>query len=198
VDINAGEGDSNNYFYRVCAIDLNNKTACAETQAGKFTRPLAKGWHLLSVPLVQSNWSVEVVLQTVRFQTVRQYVPGDVQDPWKSYSPWKGYSDLHPLDRETGLWVEVAADCNLTLAGVVPESTIITLSPGWNLVGFPSFAQDYTVDDLMVGILAVRVEGVDASAQPHFLKVLAPSDLLQAGEGYWINVPFGTWWVIRN
>jgi len=198
VDINAGEGDSNNYFYRVCAIDLNNKTACAETQAGKFTRPLVEGWGLLSVPLVQSNWSVEVVLQTVRFQTVRQYVPGDRLDPWKSYSPWKGYSDLLPLDRETGLWVEVTADCNLTLAGVVPESTIIALSPGWNLVGFPSFAQNYTVDDLMVDILAVKVEGVDTSAQPHFLKALAPSDLLRAGEGYWINIPFGTWWVIRN
>lgn len=70
--------------------------------------------------------------------------------------------------------------------------------PGWNLVGFPSFAQNYTVDDLMVDILAVKVEGFEASAQPHFLKALVSSDLLRAGEGYWINVPSGTWWVIRN
>jgi len=67
VDSDAGEGDPGNYFYRVCAVDLNANSSCSPNQAAKFTRPLALGPSLVSIPLIQSDESVETVLQTVMY-----------------------------------------------------------------------------------------------------------------------------------
>jgi parallel beta-helix repeat protein len=38
-DISVGEGDTNSYFYLICAVDLNNKTTCAEEQAASSLNP---------------------------------------------------------------------------------------------------------------------------------------------------------------
>ncbi len=197
VDNYAGDGDPNIYFYKLCAVDLNNNTSCSTGQAAKYTRPLSKGPNLVSIPLIQSDESIQTVLQTLSYDNAWSYDP--INQEWKSFSKSKLYGQsLEYLNHTMGIWVNVTQDSNLTVAGVVPTSTTIDLQAGWNLVGFPSFDDNYTVADLKAAVAVERIEGFDALAPPYFLRVIADGDLLQAGFGYWIRVNTATDWTVDN
>ncbi|MFQ6128728.1 MAG: hypothetical protein ACE5QW_07495 [Thermoplasmata archaeon] len=112
------------------------------------------------------------------------------------FKPYKG--DLKTVDHIMGIWVNVTADSNLTIAGVVPSQTTIQLHKGWNLVGFPCFNTSLTVADLMSTVAVERVEGFDVSSPLNFLRVLQNSDVLLAGEGYWIKVSEDALWIVSN
>ena len=196
-DSGKGEGNPEDYFYLVCAVNSWNNTACSNEQAAKFIRTLSEGLNLVSIPLSQSDESVEVVLQTLSFDKVWFYDSLNLR--WKSYIESKPYiGELRHVNHTMGLWVNVTQDSNLTVAGVVPTSTTIDLQAGWNLVGFPSFDDNYTVADLKVAVTVERIEGFDGLAQPYFLRALTDGDFLQAGFGYWIKVGSETIWTVQN
>ena len=194
-DSYAGEGDPTNYSYRVCAIDRNDYTACAEGQAGKFTRPLSKGPNLISIPVIQSNKSIEQVLQTVEYDNAWTYDPS-IQ-AWRLHTDERPYLASGKANHTMGIWINVTEDCNLTLAGIVPTQTSVQLYAGWNLVSFPSFNTTYTVADLKAETGATRVEGYEL-APPYFLRVLTDGDVLQAGCGYWVKVDAPISWIVGN
>lgn len=197
IDDLVGEGDPNDYFYRVCAFDQNNKTSCANVQAGKFTRPLSKGPNLISIPLVQSDEATERVLQTVEFDKAWSFLA--VENKWKwfmTFKPYKG--DLRTIDHGMGVWVNVTERSNLTVAGLVPSTTSIHLHAGWNLVGFPSFDDAHTVSDLKASVVVEEVEGFDASTPPYLLRTLTDGGLLKTGFGYWINISTDDMWTVIN
>jgi parallel beta-helix repeat protein len=193
----AGEGNPNNYFYRLCAVDLNNLTNCSVSQAGKFTRLLSNGPNLVSIPLVQPNESIETVLQTLKWDEAWSYDP--LLRKWKSHMTFKPYNgELRELNISMGIWVNVTEQSNLTVAGKVPSSTTVYLHAGWNLVGFPSFNVNYAVSDLKASVGAESIEGFDAFIPPYFLRALTDGDVLQAGYGYWVKVAGDTSWVIAS
>ena len=97
-----------------------------------------------------------------------------------------------------GIWVNVTQDSNLTVAGVVPTSTTIDLQAGWNLVGFPSFDDNYTVADLKAAVAVERVEGYDGLAPPYFLRAMADGEILKTGFGYWIKTSSDSIWTLNN
>lgn len=197
VDVLAGVGDANSYYYRVCAVDALSITSCSDGQAGKFVRQLLSGPNLLSVPLILSNESIEHVLQTVEFDRARAYDASSGH--WMSYMRGKPYlGDLRSISLTMGVWVNVTADSNLTLAGAVPTQTTIQLRKGWNLVGFPSLSTSFTVADLKATVPVERVEAFDATAPPNFLRVLQDSDVVLAGHAYWVKANQNTVWVISN
>lgn len=196
-DINAGEGDSSNYFYRICAVDMGNNSTCAADQAGKFTRQLSEGPKLVSIPLVQSDESIGTVLQTLHWDKTWTY--NSSVNEWKWYMKFKPCrGQLKKVNHLMGLWVNVTQDSNLTVAGLVPSSTNIQLFAGWNLVGLPSFNATYVVADLKAETGATRVEAFDPNTSPYFLKEMQDSDILLAGEGYWVYVPSDVVWVLSN
>ncbi len=196
IDRYAGEGGPDNYFYLICAVDANNSIACAEDQAGKFTRPLVEGPNLVSVPLIQSNTSVERVLQTVRFDKAWAYRAYDPNDQWKWFMTFKSYGDLWRINHTIGVWINVTTECNFTVAGIVPPQSTVHLYEGWNLVSFPSFNATYSVADLKAETAATRVEGYDPTP-PHFLRVLGDAEVLVAGIGYWVKVEADTVWTVE-
>ncbi|TET90652.1 MAG: hypothetical protein E3J35_06130 [Methanomassiliicoccales archaeon] len=197
VDNLAGEGNPSNCFYYVCSVNLFNLSSCNYTQAGKFTRPLSEGPTLVSIPLVQSNESVGTVLQTLKWNRAWAYDP--TVPEWKSATRSKPYfGELQIVNHSMGLWVSFTEDSNLTVAGIVPSTTSIHLSAGWNLIGFPSFNSTYTVADLKSETGATRVEGYDTISPPYHLKALQGFEVLKAGEGYWVYVPSDVIWVLSN
>ncbi|MEE9115678.1 MAG: NosD domain-containing protein, partial [Thermoplasmata archaeon] len=197
IDVQTGEGNPNNYYYRVCAVDFGNNTRCSNQQLGKITRPLSKGPNLVSIPIIQSDESLQTVLQTLSYDNAWSYDP--INQEWKSFMKSKPYGQgLEYVNHTMGIWVNVTEDSNLTVAGVVPTLTTINLQAGWNLVGFPSFDTNYTVADLKAVVLVERIEGFDAFAPPYFLRVMADGNFLQAGFGYWIRVVTETSWTIGN
>ncbi|MCK4444987.1 MAG: right-handed parallel beta-helix repeat-containing protein [Thermoplasmata archaeon] len=196
VDVFAGEGNPNDYFYKVCAADQSNRTGCDENQGAKFTRPLSKGPNLVSIPLLQSNETVETVIQTVQWDKSWGYDSSNRK--WERKMKFKPYlGGLDQLDHTMGLWVNVTTGSNLTVAGIVPSQTVIRLLAGWNLICFPSFAT-YTVGELRTDVNAIRVEGFDSVAEPYHLRALSDADSLQAGYGYWVWIEDDVSWVVPS
>lgn len=184
-DISAGEGDPSNYFYRICAIDQDSRSACLLNQAGKYTRPLTKGIHLVSSPFTFYNADILEILQTVKFEDAWAvpYSPSG----WLHHSASKPHQDYIELDYYDAIWVNVTEDSNFTVAGKVYwASTAIFVRPGWRLIGFPSFSTTYTVADLKASISVSSVEGFDPSSPPYYLRELSDGDTLESGYGYWI------------
>jgi hypothetical protein len=66
-------------------------------------------------------------------------------------------------------------------------NTTIALEVGWNLVGFTSFAADFSVSSLKAQVPVLRVEAFSAADAPHHLKVLGDADLFSGGNGYWVR-----------
>jgi parallel beta-helix repeat protein len=182
-----GEGDPNNYFYRVCAVDVNNKTRCSDDQVGKFARSLAKGPNLVSVPLMLEDSRVDSILGRVPFSEAWFF--DSVNKKWSSIVKSKPYGQGTPIIGHThGFWLNVTEDSNLTVAGLVPSAPNIFLTAGWNLVGFPSFNQDISVGDVKSLWTAQWVEGCDSLALPYNLQKLKDSEVVLAGYGYWVWV----------
>ena len=188
-----GEGDSNGYFFYVAAND-SALSSQAPNRVAKFTRPLAPGPNLISIPLIQSDESIETVLQTVKYDNAWFHDPSSGE--WNWYMKDKTYSGgLSDLNHTMGMWVNVTEASNLTVAGIVPAQTTIHLYEGWNLVSFPSLNSSYTVADLKAETGATRVEGYDP-APPYFLRVLGDAEALQAGYGYWVKVQSDAEWTV--
>lgn len=190
-----GEGDPSNYFYSVCAVDMFSNAACSPNQAGKFTRPLIAGPNLVSIPLIQSDESIEYVLRTVGYDKAWSYDPSS--QGWRWFMTSKSYRrGLWITNHTTGLWINVTENSSLTVAGVVPAQTTIHLCKGWNLISFPSFNSSYAVYDLKMDTGAVRVEGHD-SMPPYHLSVFGDIEVLVAGEAYWVKTQIDSDWIVE-
>ncbi|MCJ2563826.1 MAG: hypothetical protein LN417_07030, partial [Candidatus Thermoplasmatota archaeon] len=192
--VGCGEGDPGNHFFYVSAID-GLFSISAANRVAKFTGPLAPGPNLVSIPLIQSDGSIETVLQTVLYDRAWYYDSSSKE--WKWCNRIKEYRrGLWDLNHTMGAWINVTLDSNLTVAGLVPAQTVIHLHEGWNLVSFPSFNSSYSVADLKLEIGPTRVEGNDP-VQPYFLTVLEDADLLRAGYGYWVRVDAALDWIVH-
>ncbi len=197
IDEFAGEGDPNAYFYQVCAVDSSDNSTCSERQAGKFTRAVSEGPNLVSIPLIQSDESIEKVLQTVKFDKAWTY--DAYQNKWISYMTFKPYKgELKTVNHRIGIWINVTEESNLTVAGIVPLMTSIELLLGWNLVGFPSFGTNHSVGEFKSDTSAPRVEGFNSSSPPYFLRVLSDSDKLETGFGYWVYSVLNVFWEVSG
>jgi parallel beta-helix repeat protein len=197
VDNLAGEGNPNNYFYRVCAVDLNNKTSCSGNQTAKFTRSLSTGLNLVSVPLVQYDENLSTILQTLSYDNTWSF--DSVDQEWNSFMESKPYGGtLEYVNHATGFWVNVTQDSNITVTGGIPTSTAIILHAGWNLVGFPSFNTTYSVADLKAVTRVTRVEGFDSTSAPYFLRLMNDGEFLQAGHGYWAYLESDIIWTVHD
>src|SRR3990172_362458 len=115
-----------------------------------------------------------------------------------------------------GFWLSPKSDANglylgdLMVFGKVPESTPITLCHApdvWNMVGYPSgIARHHapwipkTVAQELVGINYHHVETYDPTVPPYYLKILASTDPMLPGFGYWIllNAGGGTTWTVAT
>ena len=188
-DIGAGDGDANTYIYEVRSVDSADNEATAITRAAKFTRSVSAGWNLFSVPVVTSDLSVASVLQTLSWNRARTFVASDAADPWKAYMPTKAYNDFTAVDHTQAVWVNVLAADAFTVAGLVPSGVTLTLQPGWNFVGFPSFrATLYTLADLQTAVPQITMVDTFDPVGPYYLRRMLDTDPLQMGHGYWVFV----------
>jgi hypothetical protein len=138
------------------------------------------------VPLLEGNVPVEDALAGIRYDFARAFT-GSNERPWLLFSQSRGYSDLRFTNSSTALWVNVTSSSEIVMTGFVPSITTLHFNVGWNLVGFSSFAADYSVSQLKAELPVLRVEGFNESEVPYHLKILGDADTLFAGNGYWIR-----------
>jgi hypothetical protein len=183
-------------------ITMNsNKSITATFVQITYTVNLTQGWNLVSVPLIQSNTSIQSVLSNIsgKYDIVQWYNASDTLDHWKTYSTFKPSSqnDLSNVNHTVGFWLHTTMACNLTVYGPRPTSTNINLKAGWNLVGYPARNDStYNVTQLKAGTGATKVEGIDLTS-PYRTKELVGSDVLKRGRGYWVLVPSDTIWTVN-
>lgn len=187
VDVLAGEGNPDNYFYYVCALSIDNRSACSIDQVGKFTRFLSKGWNMVSIPLVIGNESIGFVFQTVSFSELRRYSSSGVNDAWQHHSSAKPYKDFSTVAVHEGYWINATDNSNFSVAGIVPVNVSIPLSQGWSLIGYPSMITRQ-LGDLLTSVQWSRAETFENASSPYFLTQIYDSDQVSPGDSLWIHV----------
>jgi hypothetical protein len=201
-DKGAGDGDTNDYYYIVRAVDnaLYNDTNLAK--AAKYVKPVNIGWNMVSFPLIMSETDPMEVLQTVNdsLKNALIFDASDKIDSWKS--TLKG--DLDIINNTMGLWVYVNSSDYLISAGIVSDVTVIHLYKGWNFVGNPSYT-NLSLSQALNGVNWDSVQFYDSKdTQGDFWKhnatnkpdTLNDLKMLRVGEGYWLYVTQeGNWTV---
>ncbi len=160
------------------------------------------GWHLISLPRQPGDTGVTSVLSSI----------ADKYDSICSYSPtlgWRWYltdtpqvSNLSDVVSGVGYWILVEEPCSLPMQGAEP-STEISLSIGWNLVGY-TLGESKPIVDCMYSINGeyTSVWEYDpilgwrwyfpASPQTSNLTSMRP------GFGYWIKVITNCLWDVSE
>ncbi len=196
-DALGGHADTNTYFYCVGAVDDAGQETLDGQQASKFTKYMASGMVLMSVPVVTSDTLITTVFQTVNYVRVVYYdANAGKRHNWKTFDTRKPYSDVFDVDHTMAVWVEVISDGYLTVGGLVPQQTTIHLVVGWNFVGYPSFVERAVSDTITV--YYQTMETFDPLDPPWYLQRLGDTDLMTAGEGYWIHVSEEFDWILTN
>ncbi len=188
IDPNRGDGDPSNYFYFVRSYNITGRTD-RSYYAAKYSAYLTEGWHLISLPVIPDDRSIERVFRTLDFESIATYDPTDSINPWKRYDTFKGWADIDRLNHRMGVWIKVTSDDYWAVAGLVPETTQVQLYAGWNLVSNPTFTPGPVITEL-AGIDYERIEGYYPSSVPYCLEVKMPNDFMVTGEGYWIEVDY--------
>lgn len=194
----AGSGDPANHFYRLVAKDAAGQATASPDQFVKYARTLTAGPHLLSIPVRMSDTGIDTVLRGVDYEVARTYVnPAGYGKNWLTRARDKPWGDLTNMDETIALWLVVRTDSELIVAGILPSSVTIHLEVGWNFVGYPSFV-DRTVGEALADANVQTVEGFDPGNSPFYLRRLAPTDVMHAGDGFWVHVSGGFDWTLGN
>ncbi len=159
---------------------------------------LQEGWNLISIPLVQSDESIDEVLENItgKWDIIQTYDPLS-SEPWKTNNTYRpdSLNDFDTLNHKVGFWINITEpNVNLTVRGYIPTSTSTNLYAGWNLVGYPSLTNE-TVANALWGTGADAVMVCDTS-EPYHIKEAGPTYTMKPGEGYWLHVIADSVWVV--
>jgi parallel beta-helix repeat protein len=156
---------------------------------------LDEGWNLMSIPLIQSDTTLDTVLSSIEdsYDAVRYYDASDKADPWKQTKNAKPsqMNDLNDIDHTMGIWIHINESGGVIFenSGTEPtESQGIQLYKGWNLVGYPSLSNYNRTDGLNNTVFGVHINKImwyDAVSDSwHSME---ESNIFRKGTGYWIH-----------
>ncbi|MBT3464827.1 hypothetical protein HOD20_10205 [archaeon] len=103
------------------------------------------GWNLISIPCYDpTNDSIDLIFDSIdgSYRSIHSYEGDASTDPWKAYNPnlpsWV-VQDLSGIDRKKGYWVYMDQNDSYFYNGITVDPNLISLSTGWNLIGYPTF-----------------------------------------------------------
>jgi hypothetical protein len=165
---------------------------------------LEEGWNLISFPQEISNTSLINVLASIDgdYDAVQYYNASETNDLWKHYQISKP-SDLNYLDEmdnEKGFWVHVTAvgGTTLVIEGILPSNPHdISLSQGWNHVGYPSLTNRQRTAALNNLAFDNEVDAVwTHNATTQQWEEVGEFDYIEYGRGYWIHATIACTWTV--
>ena len=163
-----------------------------------FSVTLQPGLNLLSFPITPIGSSITSVLSSIDpwYRAVWTYDPAT--GTWKTWHRGEPANSLNVLDLKMGFWVEITGTAPqvLTVQGVPPTVTSIGLARGYNLVGFPSAQTGVSVASVKAATGATMIVGFSPTAGPGYTRIMADSDILVAGNGYYLYVPAVATWTV--
>ena len=139
----------------------------------EFTLNLLQGWNLVSIAVEPDDPALSSV-----------FPPANVDAVWEYNNPG-GYAvptEIHP---KKGYWVKASTATSLTIVGVRPTDTSVSLSIGWNLVGVvgPSPAEPWQ---------AVPPDPPINAVWEYLPPYHIPDPQCQEGRGFWMKASEAT------
>ncbi len=169
--------------------------------------PLQVGWNMISLPLVPENSTMPDVLIDLDGDTtwsrMKLYEPLDLTDPWKSYDIAKPDSlqEISDIDITNGIWVFIPdmdslGDGFIRIEGQEPTTTAISLTTGWNLIGYPSMTPEVAANTLPA---SADIISVFDAGQPYLIRDETDLNLvtMNDGEAYWVHVSSDCIWNVN-
>ncbi len=149
----------------------------------------AGGWNFVSFNLELSDTNLVNILEDPEYGISGNYdrvmYYDAVADSWYTYVPGRAdqYNNLENWNHRMGVWIRMTVDDTLTVEGTEPGETIITLQPGWNMVGLPSS----TSGNHGLPVEVSRIGYFDGSQEYNLAYDHDPGNFEFApGEGYWL------------
>jgi hypothetical protein len=172
-----------------------------ETDAGQdtYSLQLHTGWNLISLPVMPEDTDVLDVMNSVtgNWNSIWSYEAGN----WKRYDLTGPdfLNDLTTIEPGKGYWINMKSDDTLSVSGSEPTTKSISLSAGWNLVGYNSLNSTSTTDAMssVVGNWNSVWSYENGNWKrydlngPDFLNDLT---IMEPGKGYWIDMKLSDTW----
>jgi hypothetical protein len=207
-----GVGISNpqSYFYQVRAFDYAGHETRTTIQAAKYGKTLStflnpSGWFMLGSPLVQSDTSLNHVLQGQSLPTNWDYAMA-----WDaSAGYWTSNlitrptptNDFNDITHEIGFWLHVNTNVRWTTAGYITDASI-PMKSGWNLVPYAFAARSMSASaiesDLVANCAFFDSWEIFDSAADYRLKTPSGTEPITHGDAFWVHVTADCNWNIIN
>ncbi|MFO7793209.1 MAG: GLUG motif-containing protein, partial [Candidatus Saliniplasma sp.] len=163
--------------------------------------PESGGWNFISFNLNPVDKDLVSILEDEQYGISGNYdkvMYYDAStDEWLSYIPGRdNFNDDIQWDETKGLWIRMTADDSLTVEGIEPTSTDITLNPGWNMVGYPSSTAAVEGTPTEVSIVGY----FDATQENNLAYDYDPDNFEFApGEGYYLynDADYDVTWTVE-
>jgi cysteinyl-tRNA synthetase len=204
IDSGAGDGDLNNYFYKVHAIDYLGAEELNVNRVAKWTTQLDVGWNIFSIPVLQNNSARTEVLTTIEgnYTSIQSYDPGK-SNPWQHWHMGKPdpLNTLTDIEYGKGYYIEMKVQDHLVTVGEVPGEHDIELAYGWNLIGNP-FITSLSVQDADLPSEIDLVGYYEKSTLNNEFKRYDPIGKsgdtieLKPGKGYWAHSKTDLIWTV--
>ncbi len=101
----------------------------------RFSKLLTPGWNLFSLPIIPLDNSLSNVLSSCegKYEVVWTTTSGN---NWRSSKQF--FNPLNTIEYGKSYLIYMNSECNLVVEGYAKYKTTISVTPGWNLVGYPS------------------------------------------------------------
>jgi hypothetical protein len=135
------------------------------------------------------------------YDAVQWYNPTDTNDHWKHNKIGKPFgNDLFEINETKGFWIHITnpGDTIFIYNGTQPSvNQTIRLTPGWNLVGYPSLSNRNRTDALNNIYFGTDVDAIwSFNATSQAWEEISASDNFQIGRGYWIHSKVTKTWEV--
>ena len=195
------------------AYDIENRLLKVEdkTQEGpggksiSFSLYLAPGWNNFSLPIILSDTKVSSSLASIsgKFDQISRYNPST--KAFEHYVANPKYDQFSELEYGRGYQIYVTSPqgCLLSLSGILPKTSSVSLKAGANLI-FSPFTQETPVEEALSPLKL----GLDYSKLIHYNKEKSLFEkydssskeflTLKPGESYYLYCLRDTSWSITN
>jgi hypothetical protein len=169
------------------------------TEQTAYSLQLHTGWNLISLPVMPEDTDVLDVMNSVtgNWNSTWSYEAGNLKR-YDLTGP-DFLNDLTTIEPGKGYWIDMKSEDTLSVSGSEPTNKSISLTSGWNLVGYNSLSSMSTTE---------AMNSVDGNwnsvwsyedgtwkrydlTGPDFLNDLIT---MESGKGYWIDMKSSDTW----
>ncbi|MBU0756958.1 MAG: hypothetical protein KKF44_02745 [Nanoarchaeota archaeon] len=146
-----GFNQSGSYKTEVYIGEMLHDSVTATVSAAGTNITQAEGWNLISLSRVPTNLSPASVYADIYENLTRiwEYSPAG---GWKMFST-SGTDQIGEMNISLGYWAQMNSPAPLTVSGESHAGGVLSLTSGWNLVGYPATEDGLNVNDTIQPIV---------------------------------------------